>query len=163
MSKTHLSDLEATLADHLEAVILIGLTSLLFPGLVPGARMFLAEVADLGVRLGGGRRGGGEGGAGVVGVAVGGVAGADRALHAVRHRVRVILGPAVGRVVNTDVALIELTSLLGGVVAGEPDDSLVITLTVGRETEGLVDVTDLSREVVVILLLRYEAVETADP
>ena len=144
-------------------MILIGLTSLLFPGLVAGGWMFLAEVADLVAGLGGGRGCRGEGGAGVVGVAVGCVAGADRALHAVRHRVRVILGPAVGGVVNTDVALIELTALLGWVVAGEPDDSLVITLTVGRETEGLVDVTDLSRQVVVILLLRHEAVETADP
>ena len=80
-----------------------------------------------------------------------------------RHAVRVVLGPAVGGVVNTDVALVELTTLLAGVVAGEICEALVIILTVGCETEGLVDVTDLSGQVVVTLRLPHEAEETADP
>ena len=144
-------------------MILIGLTSLLFPGLVAGGWMFLPEVADLGVWLGAGRGGGGEGGAGVVGVAVRGVAGADRTRHAVRHRVRVVLRPAVGGVLDTDVPLAELSALLVGVVAGEPHHALAVVLSVDGEAEGLVDVADLSGQVVVTLVCPHEPVQTFQP
>ena len=83
-----LPGLVALIADHLVTVVLILLTHLHSPVLLPGAWVFLSKPAPHGVHGGGGRAGRGEGGAAVVTVA-----------HLLSAGAHCVVTPALGRVI----------------------------------------------------------------